>query len=835
MSTTRVLVADDDPVMRAAICAVITTDPSLELVGVAANAAEAIGMAGLHHPDVALLDVKMPGGGVRAAEGLRVSCPATRVLALTAYADRTTIMAMVRAGATGYLVKGLSTDRLLQGIHQAALGGGALSAEVAAEVLRALAGKLEEEEAGAGVRQAQIARIRDVLDRSRMRIELQPIVDLNEGRISGVEALLRIRAEPVRTPDVWLAEAAAAGLHLDMEMAALQLALDQLQLMPDGVYLACNLSPDSITAPSVTEALRQAASPGLVVEITEHAAVDDYDRLGTSLRGVRSQGCRLAVDDAGSGFASLRHILRLEPDIIKIDMSLTRGIDHDPNRRALAAAMISLAGEMGASIVAEGIECEPELDTLRDLGVGLGQGNYLGKPMPAGSVDLASPVGALEGRNRARRPLSSLRKKIAHIDLLQTAIVATEARTGQEALQVALDGVCAHTRWPVGHAWVLKPKRLDAMVSSGVWHVDRDPALRAFRQATESFGLRSGPDPASGVLASGRPAFSGQIPGPRGDAASAAGLRACFAFPLAVGGAVIGILEFFSRGQPLPDDSLLDVLATFGAQVASVLVRKNAESEVSRRQLLREQVQELAQLGSWQWEPGAGRVEISGELLRIIGAAPEEPEMETARLLEFVHPEDRRVLTEAIHAAEAGRNGALFNLRVVRPDAAVRILNAKVVQVPGPGEVPLLIGMAQDVTEHRLVEEAMWDQTRRLRIILDNLGEGVVVADAGGRRVEMNPAAVDLLGAGIADVAPEEWAKVYGLFLPDRVTPYPADRLPLVLALEGIALDRAQAFVQPPGASGGRHLSFTGRPMLDEQGRLIGGMVVISQVAREVW
>jgi EAL domain-containing protein (putative c-di-GMP-specific phosphodiesterase class I) len=91
---------------------------------------------------------------------------------------------------------------------------------------------------------------------------------------------------------------------------------------------------------------------------------------------------RLAIDDTGAGFASLRHILNLEPDIIKLDISLTRGVDVDRARRALAAALIAFAANTGASIVAEGVETASELSVLRDLGVGFGQGYLLGRPGP---------------------------------------------------------------------------------------------------------------------------------------------------------------------------------------------------------------------------------------------------------------------------------------------------------------------------------------------------------------------------------------------------------------------------------------------------------------------
>jgi EAL domain-containing protein (putative c-di-GMP-specific phosphodiesterase class I) len=110
--------------------------------------------------------------------------------------------------------------------------------------------------------------------------------------------------------------------------------------------------------------------------------VEDYDALVRALDGLRSQGVRVAVDDTGAGYAGLAHILRLRPDIIKLDIDLTRGIDADPVRRALAASLVAFGGDIGATITAEGIETGEELEALRTLGVTCGQGYYLARPGP---------------------------------------------------------------------------------------------------------------------------------------------------------------------------------------------------------------------------------------------------------------------------------------------------------------------------------------------------------------------------------------------------------------------------------------------------------------------
>jgi EAL domain-containing protein (putative c-di-GMP-specific phosphodiesterase class I) len=142
-----------------------------------------------------------------------------------------------------------------------------------------------------------------------------------------------------------------------------------------------NVSPSVAETPAFLEAVAHNFDPArLVIEITEHAPVDDYRQLAGALRPLRNAGARLAIDDAGAGFASLRHVLRLSPDFIKLDLSLVHHIDADPVRRALATSLITFAGEVGATIVAEGIETRFELETLVALGVRYGQGFHLGRP-----------------------------------------------------------------------------------------------------------------------------------------------------------------------------------------------------------------------------------------------------------------------------------------------------------------------------------------------------------------------------------------------------------------------------------------------------------------------
>ena len=213
-----------------------------------------------------------------------------------------------------------------------------------------------------------------------LRMVFQPIVELVSGEVVGYEALSRFASEPVRPPNEWFSEAASVGLGVDLELHALQVALADWNRSPADAYLSLNVSPQTAMSPRLIALLENAPCALIVLEVTEHAGIDDYGALGEALVRLRSRGLRIAIDDAGAGYSSLRHILNLRPDIIKLDIALTRGIDTDPARQALAIALVSFRNEIDAILVAEGIESKGELEMLVQLGLSHGQGYYLGRP-----------------------------------------------------------------------------------------------------------------------------------------------------------------------------------------------------------------------------------------------------------------------------------------------------------------------------------------------------------------------------------------------------------------------------------------------------------------------
>lgn len=227
-------------------------------------------------------------------------------------------------------------------------------------------------------RYAQISRI--ITDK-QFAIVFQPIWEFQQDNLVGFECLSRFSALPQQSPDKWFAAAARAGLGVELELAAIAAAIESGRQLPDSVYITVNASAQAVVHDDFLATISQFPPARLVLELTEHTAVGDYGLLTGRLEQLRAEGMRLAIDDAGAGYSGLQQIVSLKPDIIKLDMGLTRDVDSDPARRALASALMYYARETGCQILAEGIETAGELATLKLLGIGKGQGYLLGRPI----------------------------------------------------------------------------------------------------------------------------------------------------------------------------------------------------------------------------------------------------------------------------------------------------------------------------------------------------------------------------------------------------------------------------------------------------------------------
>ena len=268
----------------------------------------------------------------------------------------------------------------------AALVGAALGHALGySDLLNEYRGHLAAEHQAERVKSDLAGRIRTLIRERALAIVYQPIVSLGDGNVFAYEALSRFPAGSP-TPDVWFMQAAEVGLGLALELEAVRAALSGLDEIPQPCRLSINASPGTIVSEEFRALLSGYDMARVIVEITEHSTVSDYEHLCARLRFLQARGVMVAIDDAGAGFASLRHILHVSPDIIKLDISLIHGIDSDLRRQTLVSAIQTFASGTNATVVVEGVETERELRALAGLGVEYGQGYYLGRPAPLDAV-----------------------------------------------------------------------------------------------------------------------------------------------------------------------------------------------------------------------------------------------------------------------------------------------------------------------------------------------------------------------------------------------------------------------------------------------------------------
>ena len=227
--------------------------------------------------------------------------------------------------------------------------------------------------------------IEAVVARGLPAIHFQPIHQLSDGAPIGVESLARFPDHGDRCPSDWFAEAAQLGVGVELEMSAIRAAIDAMAHVPAPHYVSINVAPETLFSDSLVSLLRDAPPGRMVVELTEHARVASYPQLRARLDRLREYA-RIAIDDVGAGYAGMRHIIDLAPDIIKLDIALIRDVDQDPARQALVSAMVTFAARIGASIVAEGVETAGEAQMLKALGIHHAQGWRFSRAMPPVAV-----------------------------------------------------------------------------------------------------------------------------------------------------------------------------------------------------------------------------------------------------------------------------------------------------------------------------------------------------------------------------------------------------------------------------------------------------------------
>lgn len=286
-----------------------------------------------------------------------------RALAYAPIRIEQAVVGLLEVGSAGSDASGRLTERLPALVEFASIASAVLGPSISSR--------------------AQLSRSRErvqaIIDGAAFHPVFQPIVDLASLAVIGYEALTRF--DDGMQPDAQFGAAAAVGLGVELEVAALRAALAAATALPAVPWLNVNASPAVVLAGEPLRSL-VAGYPGhLVLEVTEHAVISDYTAFREAV-GALGPDVQIAVDDAGAGFASLRHIVELRPHIVKIDRSLVAGIDADPARQALLAGLRHFAESQQCSLIAEGIETEAELAALVALDVRSGQGYLLGRPAP---------------------------------------------------------------------------------------------------------------------------------------------------------------------------------------------------------------------------------------------------------------------------------------------------------------------------------------------------------------------------------------------------------------------------------------------------------------------
>ncbi|MCW2576709.1 MAG: hypothetical protein JWR66_2739 [Modestobacter sp.] len=221
-------------------------------------------------------------------------------------------------------------------------------------------------------------------------VALQPIVDLATGDRVGAEALSRFPADWGMAPDVVFGQAHSIGLGHRLELLALERAAEHLDHV--GGYVAMNVSPATLLTAECGDLLSRLPLHRVLLELSEHDQVEDYGALNAALRPFRAEGMRLAIDDVGAGFSSLRHIVVTSPDVIKIDRSIVTGLNSDPVLTKLVQSLVEFGHGCRVRVVAEGVETAGEAAALRTLGVDYGQGWHYGRPGPPEALSEAQSL-----------------------------------------------------------------------------------------------------------------------------------------------------------------------------------------------------------------------------------------------------------------------------------------------------------------------------------------------------------------------------------------------------------------------------------------------------------
>jgi EAL domain-containing protein (putative c-di-GMP-specific phosphodiesterase class I) len=383
--TARILIVDDDDLLLSTLARLLC-GPGREIVQAAdADAALVAFRSGSF--DAVLSDIRMPGlSGIELLRAVRAVDVDVPVILMTGVPDVDTAASAVELGAFRYLQKPVDARELIATVDRAVRLARLAAVRKEALVLAGNAGP-------SGTR----AELEDLFARalSSMWMAFQPIVSLRTGRPQAFEALLRTDEPALKNPQAFVAAAETLGRVHELGRAVRAAVARAAAAADDDDDLFVNLHPADLLDPELTDPASPLSTIAsrVVLELTERASLDDIPDVEARLSRLRALGFRIALDDLGAGYAGLSCLATLEPDIVKLDMSLIRGIDRDVKRQRVVASMVELCRGLAMQVVIEGVESAGELEQVKRFGCELVQGYYFARPA-RGFLQVAWPVAA---------------------------------------------------------------------------------------------------------------------------------------------------------------------------------------------------------------------------------------------------------------------------------------------------------------------------------------------------------------------------------------------------------------------------------------------------------
>jgi EAL domain-containing protein (putative c-di-GMP-specific phosphodiesterase class I) len=372
----RVLVVDDDRMIGSALSRLLSHD---RIVAEAVTSGrEAVARAREGDYDAILSDIRMPEmDGLQLMREVRVFDLDIPIILITGEPSLATAQRAVELGAFRYLTKPVDRDELVEAIRRAAFAH-----RMATLKRRALA-LGDGGEGVPGDRMGLSLAFERALE--RLQLEYQPIVHARDGKVFGFEALLRSNEPSLPNPEAVVGVAERLRRVHDLSRVVRERAIKALMRAPDPVSVFVNLHPIDLRDPELLSpsAPMTALAPRVVLEFTERTALEPGPEVASIVAQLREFGYAIAVDDLGAGYAGLTSFAALEPDIVKIDMNLIRGIHDSSIKRRLVRSVVELCADLGVLVVAEGIETREERDACVRLGCDLLQGFAIARPGPA--------------------------------------------------------------------------------------------------------------------------------------------------------------------------------------------------------------------------------------------------------------------------------------------------------------------------------------------------------------------------------------------------------------------------------------------------------------------